>query len=136
MKRVIVCGVLILMLFLPLGCGVEQRDEQKISHQSPRSTLTAEQLYKDYAGNAKQAAGKYRRKVIVVIGTVGTTGVGITGSPWVKLNTGSTSVSIECLFAAKHKEEVTQLKQGQLVSIKGIVGNKTQNIFITGCIIQ
>jgi len=136
MKRVIVFGMLILMLSLPFGCGVEQRDEQKISHQSPRETLTAEQLYKDYAENAKQAAGKYQRKVIVVTGTVGTTGVSLTGSPWVKLNTGSTSISVECLFSSKHKEDISKLKQGQQVSIKGIVGNKMQNIFLHGCTVQ
>lgn len=99
--------------------------------------VSAPNLYADYEANEVAADEKYKGKTIDVQGTIETIGKDIVDSMYVTLsiNKPMSIGSIQCMFDGEHKAELTSLKKGQKVTLRGEVSGKMGNVLVRNCVI-
>lgn len=119
------------------GCGKEKANleaETTVSSAEPAFRIDAEQLGKEYRENEVRADMKYKGKVGVVWGKCGN----ITKSgdtPEFTIDTPIGTETIFCSFAQSHSFELSLLKPGSQVQVKGVCEGKGPigGVFLKGC---
>lgn len=99
--------------------------------------VTAPNLFADYEANEVSADEKYKGKTLDVQGRVETIGKDIVDSMYVTLdiNKPMSIGNVQCMFDGGHKAELTQLKKGQKVTLRGEVSGKMGNVLMRNCAI-
>jgi len=130
---------LIIAIVLGGGCGVETETERKqVATQSVSETIWAPNLYQAYKQNEVAADERFDGKTIIVTGVVDSIGKDIIGTPYVTLRTESFgsnlySAWVQCMFADTAIEQLSQLRVGQEVKIKGKVSGYLVTVILRGC---
>lgn len=113
-----------LWLGLVLGCSSLRKaaEEKRAEREGSPITVSAEDLYKAYESSEADADKLYQGKIVIVTGTVGTTGTpdeGM-GRPAIILVDAHQKPIVNCFgFATDNKEAISKLKTGQKVTVRG-----------------
>ena len=82
--------------------------------------VTASQMYDDYQSNKIAANQKYDGKVLAVSGTVEDFGGGDGSAYYIDLVTGDFTIeSVRCHFSRSHLDDITSLRAGDRVTLRG-----------------
>jgi hypothetical protein len=115
-----------LWLGLVLGCS-------SLRNSAPIK-ISAEDLSKAYESNEKTANDRYKGETLIVTGMVGVTNIpeGVTPPP--SFHFGDAPLVV-CF--AEEKDEVSKLKMGQTVTVKGkCMGSVLGFVTLTNCVVQ
>lgn len=96
--------------------------------------IDAREFLKQFEDNEPEAAARYIDKTISVRGTVAYTNVTDT-SATVYLN-GSSAASVICEFQKDSYTEPQKLKEGDLVTIKGICSGYLMDVVMVRCVVD
>lgn len=132
------CAAIIIVLFglLVFGQYLRQREELEAEQQPPALTITADRLMREYEANEVAADRRYKGKVIVVTGVIDSIGTDVLDTLYVVLQAESEGLSrVQCYFGDSHATELSQLREGVRIDIKGRCGGKFMNIQLRGCTI-
>ncbi len=113
--------VIILVLIVAGGIGVYLIFTEKFEDtgkQAAAFTIAAVDLIKEFQKNDSGANKKYAEKIIIVKGTIAET-EGVDTTINVKMKDTLTGSYIIFAFQEQHLKEAKQLKEGDMVSIKG-----------------
>jgi len=106
-------------------------------HEKPVSyTLSADQLFSDYAANEVAADQKYKGQVVVVTGQIDSIGKDITDEAFVVIGGSGFLDGVQCMFVKSQETAVAGVSKGQVVTIKGEVGGKMGNVLLNNCTFQ
>ena len=113
------------LIAMASACGVSEEEAEQaeidIAGAPIEVRVTALQLAEDYEANEVAANLKYDGKVLAVSGTVETVSGGDSGEAYyVDLSTGSFSLtSIRCHFSESHLGDITAIRKGDSVTLRG-----------------
>jgi hypothetical protein len=131
---------LVLMLLVVAACTRTRKSEPSAnsgrsdSNESAASNeMTAEALFDEYQKDKAAADRKYKDQELVVTGTVDIVKIGVTGNPYVTMNTSSLILRVQFLFDKKHVSALSQLRKGQKATIKGRVYGRIGNVMLKDC---
>lgn len=86
------------------------------------SVLSADEIVQDYADNAIAADVKYKGKQLTIEGTITDFGIDDSdGIPEVYLGSGTILEAVHCTFPKSAIDQLSKLKKGQQLRIKGIL---------------
>ncbi len=115
-----------LWLGLILGCS-------SLRNSAPIK-ISAEDLSKAYESNENSANDRYKGETLIVTGMVGVTNIPEGATPPPSFHFGDAPLVV-CF--AEEKEEVSKLKMGQTVTVKGkCMGRVLLFVTLTNCVIQ
>ena len=96
--------------------------------------ISASDLLAEYDANEVAADNKYKGKKVEITGAVDSIGKDIFGSVYVTLKTDNGFISIQCYFSEKAEiDKVATLKEGDWVTVTGIVDGRSINIVVKKC---
>ena len=126
-KSVLTLGVVLcLWLGLVLGCS-------SLRNSAPIK-ISAEDLSKAYESNETTANNRYRGETLIVTGKVGITNIPEGATPPPSFHFADAPLVV-CF--AEQKDEVSQLKIGQTVTVKGkCTGSVMGFVTLTNCVVQ
>jgi hypothetical protein len=133
---ILVAGALLAWLD-PAGWEVERQQElQRLQRQSdeaerilhPPAEVTAAVLMAAYVASRRAADAEYKNKQVVVSGVIANVGKDVIGSPFVSLETGSSSRRVECRF--KDEAGLAQLSVGEKITIEGTCTGFMLNVLL------
>jgi hypothetical protein len=131
------CLSLFLIVLVGLaGCGAQNTAEQQVRMARVTSSLSAQALWQTYAENGKTADSKFKGRVLSVTGRVANTGQTLTGIPYVMLRANNLGSGVQCFFARGSKQQISHLKQGQEVTIRGQRVGMPVAVELNGCLLQ
>ena len=107
--------------------------EFKVSAVSPEINITSIKLLTDYQNNEVSADLKYKGKVAVITGTVRDFGKDLTDNIYISLQSGSILFSVQCFFNDSHAQQVSKVRKGATIKLKGEIKGKLGNVFVRGC---
>jgi hypothetical protein len=125
-----------LTLTVLLACGGSDSSNETVANE-PEIAVHATQLLADYKANEVAADERYKGKVIQVTGYVDSIGKDILDSMYVTLKAGGRYefASVQCFFPKKDKDQLSQLRKGQAVTITGRCQGKMMNVLLKGCVL-
>lgn len=98
--------------------------------------ISAAELYKAFNEDEAAANTKYLEKIIEVQGIiVGDLNTDNPAEPSLFLETGDDFGVVSCGFPQSQTEELSQLKSGTTVKVKGLCKGKTMDVVLTNCTI-
>lgn len=98
--------------------------------------ISAADLYKAFNEDEAAANTKYLEKIIEVQGViVGDLNTDNPAEPSLFLETGDDFGVVSCGFPQSQTEELSQLKSGTAVKVKGLCKGKTMDVVLTNCTI-
>lgn len=129
-KKIIKIGAILLITGLLIGGGIifymfnmPHRDVQSASTDF---RLTASQLVSEYLENPINANQKYLAddgdsKILEISGTVAKIGEDFNGQKVILLKENNDKAGVSCTFTAETSKNSLNLKEGQFVTIKGVI---------------
>ncbi len=92
----------------------------------------------EYKANEIRADGRWRGKLVRVLGTVGQIGKGLGGEPFVTIGTGARFEipSAQCLLADPADPDAVALSAGGKATVQGRVDRLMGNVMIKGCVVN
>lgn len=103
----------------------------------PIGNITSQSLWFSYDRNEVRADEWYKGKVYCISGKVEKIGKDILGTPYVVLETESTSWGgVQCLFVDEDKSKVAGLFSGQKIIVHGRISGKLFNVLVLDCRLQ
>ncbi len=128
--------VLLVFILLAIGSYNMKEDIKKDQSQAPSYILSAEQLFGDYESNEAAADSKYRGRVVVVSGTIQSSGIDLMNNTYIVIGGEGLLDGVQCSFIKDQKSSVSLLSRGQNVKVKGEVVGRMGNVLIYKCTLQ
>ncbi len=98
-------------------------------------TLSASQLFNEYAANENEANQKYLGKIILVNGTVKDISIGDNGELNLVMDSGNEMFGINCGLSKGQETSYKDYQVGDSISIKGECSGISLDVVMTRCII-
>ncbi|MCW5931160.1 MAG: hypothetical protein KIS69_05765 [Bacteroidetes bacterium] len=121
---------------LAIASSDDKNIESEISASAPAISISAHQLYQEYAANEVAADQKYKGQVLSVTGTVDAIAKDITDNIYVTLKGDEYIGDVQCYFADNHTNEAAQLSKGMRITVKGKCDGMMMNVLLRGCAVQ
>jgi hypothetical protein len=121
---------------LAIASSSDSNTEKEISESTTIISISAQQLYQEYAANEVAADQKYKGQILSVTGTVDAIAKDITDNIYVTLKGDEFLGDVQCFFADEHTNETAQLSKGMRITVKGQCDGKMMNILLRGCAVQ
>ena len=123
-------------IFAAASGETEEAAEMELSSQATAMSVSATRLYADYRANEISADQRYKGKALLVTGVVDNIGKDIMDTMYVTLKGDEILGSVQCFFAESHASELSGLREGMNISIKGRCDGLMMNVMMKGCTIQ
>jgi hypothetical protein len=123
-------------IFAAASGETEEAAEMELSSQATAMSVSATRLYADYMANEISADQRYKGKALLVTGVVDDIGKDFMDTMYVTLIGDGILGSVQCYFAAYHASELSGLRKGMNISIKGRCDGLMMNVMMKGCTIQ
>ena len=117
-KRAVLVGFIILLAGIGLVCYIFTEKFKDIATTNADYTVNAMDLINEFRQNDSLANKKYVEKILVINGTVFEKEAADTTMN-IKFTDTTSGAYIICAFQQQHLSEVKNIKEGDLVSIKG-----------------
>lgn len=134
MKKIIWSMVLSLFTGLGFAYYLYNKPNRRISDETPAFILKAETLVSEYDVDEKKANAKYLGKVVEVFGIIAEKSKNEKGKYNITLQ-GSDLAGIGCEFEKNSQKELSILKEGQKIKIKGICTGVLMDVVLVDCVV-
>jgi hypothetical protein len=128
--------VLLVFGLMATGSYDTKEETKKDQSQAPSYILTADQLFGDYESSEAAADSKYKGRVVVVSGTIQSTGIDLMNNAYIVIGGEGLLDGVQCSFIKDQKSSVALLSRGQQVKVKGEVVGRVGNVLIYKCTLQ
>ncbi len=106
--------------------------EEKIKHQTDYTVL-ADRVYKQYEENSIKAEEIFKGNTIYLKGEIKSIGKDIMGAPYVVIGNRRGMGTVQCMFDDNKSKQLSSLKKGNTVVIKGEVLSKMMYVMVEDC---
>lgn len=118
------------------NANIRRENELELDPPEKAIRVTASKFWTDYETNSNDADNRYLHKTLEITGVV--QNINTTwGSNIRNINmiprSGFTMNSIACYFGPKHDQELNNIAQGQLVTIRGRYRSRLGSFFVYNC---
>lgn len=127
---------LVFFMLLATGCTDTEKETQKIQAQDASFNISAIQLSQEYGKDAASADKKYKDKVMVVTGRIDSVDHNNSKGPVITLKGDGKLAKIQCSFSKSEKSSIEKLSGGDIISVKGLLQGKTDQIQVAYARIQ
>lgn len=114
---------------------VEALGDEAKSNAKDYIQVDYKKLYKDYEENAIAADEKYKDKLIQVTGKIDKIFREVMGHPYVTFKVDKYFDHVQAVFDKDEEKNITKLKKGQTITVRGRCKGKTINVWLDECII-
>ncbi len=118
MKKILIIGLILLAIGAGVGTYLWNKPHRTAENEKPVAMLTAEEIFTQFSEGEQDATAKYLDKTVQVTGTINNITTTETGDVKITLATSDILAEIACLM--KPGENISALKSGTEVAIKGI----------------
>jgi hypothetical protein len=126
--------IVLSVIFSPDKEKVEQEEAQIVRQEVNPISISADELMTAYTDNKIAAEMEYKRKILVVDGTISSLGDDIIGKlPHVKLKTSNFIATVHCSFQERDRVNLAALQKGQYVKIRGRCEEMAGDIWLKNC---
>ena len=135
-RRVIAVLLAVLVLVAVSGCLASEGGTTQVQSEAPAFTMTADQLYAEYAANQVAADQKYKDQVVSVSGPITDIGKDISDTAYVVIGGTDSLDGVQCFFSSGSESQVAAMSKGQSITVKGRVQGKVANIVLQDSVLQ
>lgn len=107
--------------------------ETRASESAAPGQISAEDLFQEFQKDKDAAERKYKGQMVTVTGTIDKVKIGPSGNPYVLMKTSSLVLRVQFLFDKSNEAALSQLKEGERVTIRGRVFGRIGNVVIDDC---
>lgn len=125
----IICFFIVINNFARIG------RESRAQPPAEAVKVAANSIVSEYKENGVAADAKYKGKLVEVSGTVKTIDKTIADTPYIALESYEYAIvdHVQCMFERSRAAELTSVKKGEKITLRGIVSGKFGNIVIDDC---
>lgn len=126
-------GLGIILVTILAGIYFFRFGHREMIYRDPDFTLTANQLYDEYAENEDEAIQKYRGKILEIQGVVSGTGFNPDSTSYILLQTNGSGDFILCKLGPAISGNPPKVNKGESVSIRGVNTGKLLSVIMEDC---
>ena len=135
MKKLIGIGFLLALLGLGVGYFMYNKPHQNMEKAEADMTLESTALFSAFEANEAEANEKYLDKVIKISGTVKEVNTDEEGNISLTLESGNELFGVICQMDNLTKQEKTDFKIGEQVTLKGICTGMLMDVVLVRCVV-
>ena len=135
MKKLIGIGFLLALLGLGVGYFMYNKPHQNMEKAEADMTLESTALFSAFEANEAEANEKYLDKVIKISGTVKEVNTDEEGNISLTLESGNELFGVICQMDNLTKQEKTDFKIGEPVTLKGICTGMLMDVVLVRCVV-
>ncbi|MCB0560905.1 MAG: hypothetical protein H6573_19535 [Lewinellaceae bacterium] len=135
MKKLIGIGLLLALLGVGVGYFMYNKPHQNMEKAEADMTLESTALFSAFEANEAEANEKYLDKVIKISGTVKEVNTDEEGNISLTLESGNELFGVICQMDNLTKQEKTDFKIGEQVTLKGICTGMLMDVVLVRCVV-
>lgn len=135
MKKLIGIGLLLALLGVGVGYYMYNKPHQNMEKAEADMTLESTALFSAFEANEAEANEKYLDKVIKISGTVKEVNTDEEGNISLTLESGNELFGVICQMDNLTKQEKTDFKIGEQVTLKGICTGMLMDVVLVRCVV-
>lgn len=135
MKKLIGIGLLLALLGVGVGYFMYNKPHQNMEKAEADMTLESTALFSAFEVNEAEANEKYLDKVIKISGTVKEVNTDEEGNISLTLESGNELFGVICQMDNLTKQEKTDFKIGEQVTLKGICTGMLMDVVLVRCVV-
>ena len=135
MKKLIGIGLLLALLGVGVGYFMYNKPHQNMEKAEADMTLEATTLFSAFESNEAEANEKYLDKIIKISGTVKEVNTDEEGNISLTLESGNELFGVICQMDNLTKQEKTDFKIGEPVTLKGICTGMLMDVVLVRCVV-
>ena len=135
MKKLIGIGFLLALLGLGVGYFMYNKPHQNMEKAEADMTLESTALFSAFEANEAEANEKYLDKVSKISGTVKEVNTDEEGNISLTLESGNELFGVICQMDNLTKQEKTDFKIGEQVTLKGICTGMLMDVVLVRCVV-
>ena len=135
MKKLIGIGFLLALLGLGVGYFMYNKPHQNMEKAEADMTLEATTLFSAFESNEAEANEKYLDKIIKISGTIKEVNIDEEGNISLTLESGNELFGVICQMDNLTKQEKTDFKIGEPVTLKGICTGMLMDVVLVRCVV-
>ena len=135
MKKLLGIGLLLALIAGGIGYFMYNKPHQNMENAKADVVLDARELFTAFEANETEANQKYLDKVVKVSGLVKEVSTDEEGNVSVTLESGSEMFGVICQMDNLTKQEKTDFKIGEQVTLKGICTGMLMDVVLVRCVV-
>ena len=135
MKKLIGIGLLLALLGVGVGYFMYNKPHQNMEKAEADMTLESTALFSAFEANEAEANEKYLDKIIKISGTVKEVNTDEEGNISLTLESGNELFGVICQMDNLTKQEKTDFKIGEQVTLKGICTGMLMDVVLVRCVV-
>ena len=135
MKKLIGIGLLLALLGVGVGYFMYNKPHQNMEKAEADMTLESTTLFSAFESNEAEANEKYLDKIIKISGTVKEVNTDEEGNISLTLESGNELFGVICQMDNLTKQEKTDFKIGEPVTLKGICTGMLMDVVLVRCVV-
>lgn len=136
-KRYYVLALVVLLGVIGAGAYFQyNKPARNLAEEKADLSVPATELYRQFSENEAQANQQYLDKVVLVKGTIKSFAPDNKGGLNLALASGSEMGDVTCEFAPGSAPEISTLKQGQPVTVKGQCTGYLTDVLLVKCVLS